>query len=148
MTARVTPASSRSREARPGLSLGVRSLGRDRGGAPRGERAPMSPLPRPERIQVATSDCVARTMVGCACRRSASPRYGGRKESNKARALERREDDGCCVEARAPTTARSLPSGGASRRPVGAVPLPRFRGGGWCLRKQKPRLHRRGLECR
>jgi hypothetical protein len=35
------------------------------------------------------------------------------------------EDD---LLAEAPSTARSLSSGGASRRPVGAVPLPRFAG--------------------
>ena len=39
-------------------------LSESRGGAPRGERAPMSALPRPQRIQVATLVCVARTMVG------------------------------------------------------------------------------------
>src|SRR5271156_6652572 len=47
MTARVTPASSRSREARPGLSRGIKLPGKRRGGAPRGERAPMSPPPPP-----------------------------------------------------------------------------------------------------
>ena len=36
---RVTPASSRSHEARPGLSRGINLRGKYRGGAPRGERA-------------------------------------------------------------------------------------------------------------
>src|SRR5271170_8116920 len=66
MTARVTPASSRSREARPGLSRGIKLPGKRRGGAPRGERAAISPLPHP----------TVRPMDGCACRRSASPPWG------------------------------------------------------------------------
>src|SRR5580700_12124075 len=36
---RVTPAPSRSHEARPGLSRGINLRGKYRGGAPRGERA-------------------------------------------------------------------------------------------------------------
>ena len=45
--ARVTPAPSRSRQARPGPSRSVRRCGEIRGGAPRGERAPLGALPRP-----------------------------------------------------------------------------------------------------
>ncbi len=96
---RVTPASTPSREARPGLSWSVRSLWQ----APRwsaGRRAApdIGPLPRPKRLQVATSDGAARTLVGCAFRRSASlgflrgmANFDGVAVS-KTRARTRRED--------------------------------------------------------
>src|SRR6202042_665644 len=46
----------RFQETRPGAELRGQSLGERRGGAPKGERAPMSARPRPKRIWVATSD--------------------------------------------------------------------------------------------
>src|SRR5271168_856355 len=67
MTARGKPAPSRSREARPGLSRGIKLPGKRRGGAPRGERAAISPAAAPD----------GAANGWCACRRSASPLWGG-----------------------------------------------------------------------
>ena len=61
---RVTAAARTSQETRPGLSHGIDLRGKRRGGAPRGERVPLDALPRPKRSQMATSDCVARTVDG------------------------------------------------------------------------------------
>ncbi len=69
---RVTPAWTASQEARPGAEPRGQSLGESRSGAPEGERAPtFGALPRPAHIQAVTFGCVARTLVGCASRRSA-----------------------------------------------------------------------------
>ena len=69
---RVTPAWTASQEARPGAEPRGQSPGESRSGAPEGERASVnSPHPRPAHWQAATSAGVARTLVGCASRRSA-----------------------------------------------------------------------------
>ncbi len=69
---RVTPAWTASQEAWPGAEPRGQSLGESRSGAPEGERAfANGPLPRPAHIQAVTFGCVARTLVGCASRRSA-----------------------------------------------------------------------------
>jgi hypothetical protein len=57
---RVTPAARKSQETRPGLSHGIDLRGKRRGGAPRGERPPMRPLPHPKRQRMATFVCVVR----------------------------------------------------------------------------------------
>jgi hypothetical protein len=79
---RVTPASSRSHEARPGLSRGINLRGKYRGGAPRGERARSAF--RRQRLGVwratapaarsrgNTRACGADLLEQCACRRPAS----------------------------------------------------------------------------
>jgi len=69
---RVTPAWTASQEAWPGAEPRGQSLGECRSGAPEGERAPtFGALPRPAHWQAATSAGVARTLAGCASRRSA-----------------------------------------------------------------------------
>ena len=69
---RVTPAWTASQEAWPGAEPRGQSLGECRSGAPEGERAPtFGALPRPAHIQAVTFGCVARTLAGCASRRSA-----------------------------------------------------------------------------
>jgi hypothetical protein len=61
---RVTPDVRTSQETRPGLSHGIDLRGKRRGGAPRGERSPMRPQPRPKHSRMATSESVARPMEG------------------------------------------------------------------------------------
>jgi hypothetical protein len=69
---RVTPAWTASQEAWPGAEPGGHSPGESRSGAPEGERAPtFGALPRPAHRQAVTLTGVARTLVGCASRRSA-----------------------------------------------------------------------------
>ena len=77
--ARSHPAVPVKRGLRP-TSAAFGRLTRVRGGAPRGERAPLSALPRPTAQSDGNIVCVARTMDGCACRRSASPRSVGRPQ--------------------------------------------------------------------
>jgi hypothetical protein len=70
---RVLPfAPGNSRKRGPELSHRGQSLGECRSGAPEGERAPtFGALPRPAHCRTVTSGSVARTLVGCASRRSA-----------------------------------------------------------------------------
>ena len=69
---RVTPAGTESQEAWPGAEPGCESPGESRGEAPEGERAPDWRASAPGHRQAATFVGAARTLVGCAFRRSAS----------------------------------------------------------------------------
>ena len=94
---RVLPfAPGNSRKRGPELSHRGQSLGECRSGAPEGERAPtFGALPRPAHCRTVTSGSVARTLVGCASRRSASLGLLAERanESNKPRARARRENE-------------------------------------------------------
>ncbi len=82
---RVTPASTESQETWPGVAPPGKACGECRGGAPEGERAPtFGALPRADGLRrLRKLVCDARTLVGCAFRRSASLGFfcGGGKSS-------------------------------------------------------------------